>query len=785
MARLATPLDHIKSTYDVVVIGSGYGGSIAASRAARAGRSVCLLERGREFQPGEYPDTLAHGVREMQIDGSDAQIGSPTGLYDLHIGEDINVFHGCGLGGTSLVNANVALEAVDAVFGNKRWPQALQQAGALTEGYRRARWTLQPEPYPDSSPRLAKLEALRASAGQLNATMYPPPINVTFEDRVNNVGVQQHACTLCGDCVSGCNYGAKNTLIMNYLPDAVAHGAEIYTEVRVLHVSRAGDGWAVHYQPSALGRNRFAGPPLFVTAAVVVVAAGTLGSTEILLRSRRNGLPLSSRVGQGFTGNGDFLAFATGTDEPIDGVGYGDHPPGDLPPVGPCITGVIDMRPDDPAHVDEGMVIEEGSIPGLLSSLLPSALRFASATFGVDEDPGAQHDHRPFQWLRDRLFHRHIDNAHLQTYLVMAHDDVDVAGVISLSDDDRVRISWGGAGAQPIFDTISRRLAEATRATGGVYIEDPVWTSLFKKDLVTVHPLGGCCMGDDAEKGVVDDLCRVFASASGANVHDGLYVMDGSVIPTSLGVNPLLTISAVSERAMQLMAEQRGWTLPDPCVPSAPVQQPATPDTVGLEFTERMSGYISRTELSSYEDAARAGQRGSTPADRLTFILTIAAQDAGKLIDDPDHPATMVGTVVAPALSAQPMAVNQGQFNLFLQMPDKPSQREMHYRMQLHAEDGTTYLFKGYKRMVGTGLSIWRDTTTLYVDVYRGDQEDPAAVAARGILRIAPTDFARQLATMKALRAPTRLRALETTARFGELFAGTLWKVYGEAGHHL
>ena len=126
VARLSTPIHSIKDHYAVVVVGSGYGGGIAASRMARAGRQVCVLERGKEFQPGEYPNSLRTALPEFQADLPHGHVGRSTGLYDFHVNEDINVFVGCGLGGTSLVNANVALRAEPRVFEDSGWPQALR-----------------------------------------------------------------------------------------------------------------------------------------------------------------------------------------------------------------------------------------------------------------------------------------------------------------------------------------------------------------------------------------------------------------------------------------------------------------------------------------------------------------------------------------------------------------------------------------------------------------------------------------------------------------------------------
>ncbi len=136
MTRLSSPIESIASDYEVVVVGSGYGGAIAASRMARAGRKVCLLERGKELQPGEYPDAMTEALTELQVDSKEGHLGKATGMYDFRRNEDMNVLLGCGLGGTSLINANVALPAEDRVFDDERWPEPLQgQPSALDDGY--------------------------------------------------------------------------------------------------------------------------------------------------------------------------------------------------------------------------------------------------------------------------------------------------------------------------------------------------------------------------------------------------------------------------------------------------------------------------------------------------------------------------------------------------------------------------------------------------------------------------------------------------------------------------
>ncbi|MGH3799731.1 MAG: alpha/beta fold hydrolase [Pseudonocardiaceae bacterium] len=775
ITRLSSPVEDLNlkdNHYEVVVVGSGYGGAIAASRLARAGRQVCLLERGKELQPGEYPDTGPEVLDEMQIDFPDGHVGSPTALYDMRVNEDLNVFLGCGLGGTSLVNANVSLQADQRVFGDPRWPEALRtDLGTLMQdGYRRAEEMLKPTPLPDKVAALKKLEALADSSTELPGRFSRLPINVTFTDHVNHVGVEQKACTLCGDCVSGCNQAAKNTVLMNYLPDARNHGAKIFTRVGVRFVQRRDDRWLVHYQLLDTGRERFAAPPLFVSADIVVLAAGALGSTEILLRSAEQGLPLSDHVGQRMTGNGDVLAFGYNSDQEVNGIGWGHRNNGEVGPVGPCITGIIDNR--DQPDFERGMVIEEGSIPGALADYLPQSMLAVARAHGIDTDPGLPDRIRELARELDSLVLGPYRGAvrNTQTYLVMSHDDGNGQAVL---EKDRLRIRWPDVGGQPIFDRISQALQRATKALGGTYLTSPIWHKLLGKRLITVHPLGGCAMAEDAERGVVNHKGQVFAGTAGSTVHEGLYVSDGAVVPRPLGVNPLLTISALAERCCALLAQDRGWTI-DYTLPSVP-PVPAPPQALGIQFSETMTGYIS-AGITDYQAAA---DRGKADDSRLSFTLTIISDDLDRMLAAPEHQARMIGTVYAPDLSPNPITVTEGVFNLFVDDPDRVGGRLMRYRMKLSTEEGRRYYFVGFKSIHDDrGLDIWLDTTTLYVTVYEGD-DDAGQVAAKGILTIRPEDFMTQLTTMTVLNATSAQQRLAATARFGQFFAGALFDVFG------
>jgi cholesterol oxidase len=795
MARLASPIETIKEHYAVVVIGSGYGAAIAASRLSRAGQEVCVLERGREFQPGEYPNRSPQAVAEMQSHTPECpQIGSRTGLFDFHISEDINVFVGCGLGGTSLVNANVALRAEPRVFDDPRWPRELQNpqpvgqdleidhSTPLEEDYTRAEEMLKPHPYPATEPTLSKLRALEKSAQQMGRKFYRPPINVNFTvEGPNHVGVEQHKCNECGDCVSGCNYAAKNTLIMNYLPDAVNHGAKIFTEVSVRWIERQNHQWVIQCEVLGVGREKFQAPMIAVTADVVVLGAGTLGSTEILLRSRQHGLLLSNQLGERFTGNGDVLAFGYNTADVINGIGWGHHPQGEIPPVGPCITGIIDMR-HQPALTD-GMVAEEGSVPGALGMLLPGAFAAAAEAVGTPE-PVATPERiaeKERKLLTDFEGPYHGAVHRTQTYLVMTHDNA--SGRMSLDAQGNLALNWPGVGDQPIFQQVNARLKQATQALGGTFVHNPLWSKLLHRNLTTVHPLGGCVMADSAERGVVNHKGQVFSGAAGDGVYEGLYVSDGSVIPTPLGVNPLLTISAVTERSMALLAKDRGWQI-DYSLPSRP--KAAAPAKAGVEFTETMKGYFSSAvklatpplQLDpSYQQGFDQGQSGNSP---FQFTLTIVSEDVQNMISSPAHEARMVGTVTAPMLSPRPLTITQGIFNLFTVDANNVDTHNMRYRMKMVTEEGRTFYFDGFKAThPDSVLQSWPATSTLYITIYDGESA-ASPILGKGILHIAPEDFARQLTTMKIINAGSLTERLEAGAKFARFFMGPLFDTYAD-----
>jgi len=476
-------------------------------------------------------------------------------------------------------------------------------------------------------------------------------------------------------------------------------------------------------------------------------------------------------LGRHFTSNGDVLGFSYNADEEINGVGWGSHPPGKLAPVGPTITGIIDKR--QKVELDKGMVIEEGAIPGILGKFLPQVMALVAEKLGQDTDRGwldlLREKAREWEsWWRGP-YHGAMRNT--QTYLVMAHDD---GGGRMYLEDDRLRIAWPGVGKQPIFQQVNDLLKQATVPLGATYIKNPIWSKIFSQDLITVHPLGGCRMAENAENGVVNHQGQVFSGTTGEANYDSLYVCDGSIIPRSLGVNPLMTICALAERCMARLAQDRGWQI-NYQLPSAPGPTTA-PGTVGLQFTETMKGFFSPKIKDDFARGAKQGEEDNLPFE---FTVTIISDDLESMVARPEHQARLLGTAAAPELSAQPLTVTEGEFNLFMDDPEHPATRQMRYRMKLTSTEGQIYYFYGFKMIHNDpGFDVWADNTRLYITIYEGDSQQ-SPILGRGILVIEPADFLRQLTTMQVTKAATPKQEWDAKARFARFFIGTLFDAYG------
>jgi cholesterol oxidase len=540
----------------------------------------------------------------------------------------------------------------------------------------------------------------------------------------------------------------------------------------VKYIRKTGDLWSVYFQLPDAGREGFDAPAMFIKADVVILAAGSLGSTEILLRSNEMGLPLSGKLGHRFSGNGDTTGFGYNNDQKINGVGLGHHKPGDgveLP--GPTITAVIDLRNQD--KLEDGIVIEEGVIPGAMSAILPHAFVPMSRLFGKDTDSGifdfAKEKWRELVSLSRGAYHGAIKNT--ITYLVNTHDGA--GGKMKLKND-RLRIEWPGVGKQPIFETVDEKLKDVTAALGGTKIKNPIWNKIMDFDLVTVHPLGGCTMADSAEKGVVNHLGQLFRSDNGVDVHEGLYVCDGSVVPRSLGANPLLTISALAERSCRLIAKD--YDLEIDYGFDKVKCKPGIKKDIGIQFTESMKGFVTEADDAlSFDEAYKNGKNRN---NHFEFVLTIISDNVENMLNDEQHEAKMAGSVLSKSLSPEPLTATEGVFNLFVKDNKDDKVSKMKYIMKMTSEEGKQFYFEGFKLIHDDpGFDLWEDTTTLFITIFEGNK-NTCPIVAKGILKIEPADLKKQMVSMKVTSASSLQEELKWQAKFGKFFSGNIFDIY-------
>lgn len=542
--NIANNFKQLKKHYPVVIIGSGYGGSVLAARLTAQGKQVCILERGQEWHPGMFPkdggDLTKVAFNKM----------NPKGLVDsnIHKKSNVDIICASGLGGTSLLNAAIASRPEALVWQQKEWPKHIREDfanGKITTYMNKAQKVLASTYHPDAM-KVRKTQLHKQMGEELGVPVKELLLNVnhTFDKQKNDYGVEQNACTMCGDCCSGCNVGAKNVLTVNYLPLARSQGAEIYTMMDVSYVEKTKDGkYVIHYinkQDKDIEG--------VITADVLIMAAGSMGSTQIMMRSRLKGLRLSDALGSRFSANGDIMGFSYNGLTQTDILGYGGNTRARSGSTsGQAIMVYADYRKDnyDPKTVDlmERYLLLDGTVPSALGPMVAKA--FAAWALA---NPKKFSEEQMKKVRRDLFDTAEPDvNGAINNSLIFfacGHDSSN--GRYRLDDfDDRVHVVWPNVINEKGFQTINREMAKYAKAHGGVYVPNPRMT-VFGHRMMATHPLGGCPMGDDAQTGVVDHLGRVFTEDGG--IHKGFFVVDASILPRSLGATPLLTVSSLAER---------------------------------------------------------------------------------------------------------------------------------------------------------------------------------------------------------------------------------------------
>jgi cholesterol oxidase len=541
--------------FDAVVVGSGFGGAVSAYRLAEAGRSVCLLERGKAYPPGSFPRTPYEMGRNFWQPENDLY-----GLFDVRaFRRKLVCLLSSGLGGGSLIDANTLLRKdekwfveEDATGGYAPWPVTRSE---LDPHYDRVERMLGAQRYPYLT--TPKTRQMRAAAERLGLDWQPLTLAVTFANDgcgpergapivgpENLHGLPRYTCRLCGECNLGCNFGSKNSLDLNYITRAWQCGAEIRTLCEVREIEPRKSGYAIRYIEH--GDEQRTASLVEIEADQLILAAGTLGTTELLLRNRSHFPLLSPTLGRRFSGNGNLLTFVYNARE----TSAGEARPRLLEPShGPVITSAIRLPDAVDGGDGPGGYIEDAGFPLFLNWVLeltrPHALGRLAGFAGrrlwalLSGDPASA--------LGRELALAIGSGTHSATSLPLAAMGRDRAtGVIKLRRG-QLDIDYDRNDSREIFDRLRATAADIADVWQSEFQPNPI--KAFGR-AVTVHPLGGCAMGRHRDEGVVDAHGAVFD-------YPGLFIADGSVLPGSVGANPALTIAALADRFADHMIDSR------------------------------------------------------------------------------------------------------------------------------------------------------------------------------------------------------------------------------------
>lgn len=528
----------MKSAYDVLIVGSGFGGSVTALRLTEKGYRVGVLEAGRRFADHEFAKNSWH-LREF--------LWAPKlgcyGIQRIHLLNNVMVLAGAGVGGGSLNYANTLYVPPEPFFADAQWSHITDWRAELMPHYEQAQRMLgvvQNPTFTDAD-RILKEVADEIGVGD---TFVATPVGVFFgpdatkapgktvpDPYFGGAGPARTGCIECGECMTGCRHGAKNTLVKNYLALAESAGAQVHPMTTVTGFEQRPDGrWEVHTVGTGrwIRRRRRS-----YTAAYLVLAAGTYNTQKLLFKMRDKGkLPALS----------DKLGVLTRTNsESIVGAGRFDVSPDLDLTHGVAITSSIHPTPD--THIEPVRYGKGSNAMGLLQTLMTDGAgpqgtdvpRWKQLMRQVREDPrGTLRLLNPRQWSERTviaLVMQHLDNS-ITTFTKRS-----VFGVrryTSKQGHGQPNPTW-----IPVGNEVTRRIAAKIDGVAG-----GTWGELFNVPL-TAHFLGGAVIGDSPEHGVIDPYQRVYG-------YPTLLVADGAAISANLGVNPSLSIAAQAERAAAL-----------------------------------------------------------------------------------------------------------------------------------------------------------------------------------------------------------------------------------------
>lgn len=569
---------------------------------------------------------------------------------------------------------------------------------------------LEPQPYPVEKPSLRKHDVLRDQAKQVGfeGLWSVVPQTTAWREQVNAAGVRLRGSTLSGQDCTGLNDASKNTVLTTYVADAWSFGAEIFCGCDVRYVRRhPQEGYLVYFDDLT---SRSAWWPFSRRATklhwvharkLAFLGAGSLGSTEIMLRSKKHGLPLSPKVGTRIGANGGLLAFGYGLNRRVNSVG--EERPSKDPP-GPTISSMIDCR-SQVNNVREGFVIQEGTFPTPMAALFRLVKAMLPAKMPMSD---SMLKRAKRFWQLCNPLTKAVEYS--QVYLVMGHDNA--AGTMRLLNDSPI-LDMRNLAPTAYLQRAKSLLSKMTFSMGGTFLESGC--------KVTAHPLGGLPLAADGtgKTGAANQRGELF-TGEGIEMHKGLCVVDGSAVPTSLGANPLATICAIAERSVQLMVDSLGLSLD--LGQNAEYQkrweahQASTP--LFVQFAEQLTGCCSINGHTS-------------ELDLDLFVKTGPSNDGFE--------GTVHGTLACSSMSSDQLNISHGTFVSVAKDPSASCQLMMCYNFTAVSSAGETYNFRCRKTITPSVMfspsRLWRSATSVSVEI---DTVKPCCVGAGRLSISAP-----------------------------------------------
>lgn len=563
------------SDYDVLIVGSGFGGSVSALRLTEKGYKVGVLEAGRRFDDKDFAKT-SWRLRQFLF----APKLGLQGIQRIHFLRDVIVLAGAGVGGGSLVYANTLYVPPDDFFNDKQWAHITDWKTELAPYYEQATRMLGVTKNPTMTPADVAMKAVADDMG-VGETFTLTPVGVFFgapagetvpDPFFGGVGPDRTGCIECGECMTGCRHNAKNTLVKNYLGLAEKSGADVLPLTTVRGIRKKGAQWQVDVERSGnwLGKGRRT-----ITADHVIMAAGTFNTQKLLHRMKDTGhLPkLAPSLGHLSRTNSESLIGAVAKVPPSKG--------GEDFTKGVAITS--SFFPEPHTHIEPVRYGKGSNSMGLLGTIL------------TDEEVGVP---RWKTWARELAadpiaaaksmnVHGWSQRAVIALVMQTLDNSVTVSGGKGLLGRWKLTSRPGDGDPVPTWipaaNKAVRILANKINGTPMGNMGDVANASM------TAHFVGGCAIADNPESGVVDPYHRAFG-------YDSLHIVDGSAITANLGVNPSLTITAQAERAMAMWPNKgdvdprppmgEAYRRVIPVAPYHPVVPTAAPGALRLPIVE-------------------------------------------------------------------------------------------------------------------------------------------------------------------------------------------------------